>query len=76
MRYRFCKDNPPKNEPEFQLGVLATFLSEKKKRSFSFGYRNNIINNTVSELPLIEITLPTNIRGTSVDLPQFNFSKE
>lgn len=49
---------------------------ERRKWSFSFGYRNHIINDAESELPLVEITLPANVRGTSVVLPQFNFSKE
>jgi len=76
MRYRFCKENPPKNDPESRLGVFATFPSGKKKVEFFWGYRNHIINDAVSKLPLVEITLPANVRGTSVVLPQFNFIKE
>jgi len=76
MRNRFCKESPPKNDPESRLGVLATFPSGKKKVEFFWGYRNHIINDAVSELPLVEITLPANVRGTSVVLPQSNFIKE
>jgi hypothetical protein len=49
---------------------------ERRKWSFSLGFRNHIINDAVSELPLVEITLPANVRGTSVVLSQFNFVKE
>jgi len=35
-----------------------------------------MINDAVLELPLVEITLPANIRGTSVVLSQFYFIKE
>ena len=35
-----------------------------------------MINNAVSELPLVEITLTANVRGTSVVLSQFRFIKE
>ena len=34
MRYRFCKENPPRNDPESRLGVFPTFLSGKKKVDF------------------------------------------
>ena len=50
--------------------------SPLERKSFSFGFRNHIINDAVSELPLVEIALPINIGGTSVVLPQFNFIKE
>ena len=75
MRYRFCKENPLKNDPKSRLGVFATFPSGKKKVEFFWGYRNHIINDAISEFPLIEITLPANARGTSVVLPQFNFKR-
>jgi len=76
MRYCFCKENLPRNDPEPRLGVFPTFLSGKKKVVYFWGFRNHIINATVSELTLVEITLPANVRGTSAVLPQFSFIKE
>lgn len=76
IRYRYIKDKPPKNDPDCQIGIFPTFVSGKKKIDFFCGYRNHIINDTVSELPLIETTLPANVRGTSVVLPQLQFVKE
>jgi len=68
IRYRFCKENPPRSDPESRLGIFATFPSVKKKVEFFWGYRNHIINDAVAELPLVEITLPANVRGVSVVL--------
>jgi hypothetical protein len=36
MRNRFWKENPPKNDPESRLSVLATFPLGKKKVEFFF----------------------------------------
>lgn len=76
IRYRYIKDKPPKNDPDCQIGIFPTFVSGKKKIDFFWGYRNHIINDAASELPLIETTLPANVRGTSVVLPQLQFVKE
>lgn len=76
MKNRFCKEIPPRHDPEARLGVMATFPSSKKKVQFFWGYRNHMINDAVSELPLVEITLPANVRGTSVVQSQFRFVKE
>ena len=43
---------------------------------FFWGYRNHIINDCESELPLAEITLPANVRGTSVIISQLDFVKD
>ena len=48
MRYRFCKENPPRNDPESRLGVFPTFLSGKKNEPVSVNFsgvlrRKNII---------------------------------
>jgi len=40
------------------------------------GYRNHIVNDAQSELPLVESTLPANVRGTSVVIPQLEFVKD
>ena len=70
IRYRYFKDRPPKNDTDCRIGVFPTFISDKAKPEFFWGYRNHIINDCGSELPLIEITLAANVRGTSVIIPQ------
>ncbi len=76
VRYRYFKDRPPKNDPDCRIGVFPTFVSDKAKPEFFWGYRNHIINDCQSELPLVEITLPANVRGTSVIIPQLESLKD
>ena len=76
VRHRFCKDRPPKNDKDCRIGVLPTFTSGSTKAEFFWGYRNHIINDAVSELPLIEVTLAANVRGTHVVIPQLEVLKD
>ena len=76
VRYRYFKKRPPKNDKDCRIGVFPTFTSGKAKVEFFWGYRNHIINDAESELPLVEITLPANVRGTSVVIPQLEFVKD
>jgi len=76
VRSRFVKERPPKNDPDCRIGVFPTFVSGKAKVEFYWGYRNHIVNDAISELPLCEVTLPANVRGTSVVIPQLEFVKE
>ncbi|MBA7693161.1 hypothetical protein ES703_101737 [subsurface metagenome] len=69
VRSRFVKGRPPKNDPDCRIGVFPTFVSGKAKVEFFWGYRNHIVNDAESELPLVEITLPANVKGTSVIIP-------
>lgn len=76
VKDRFCKDKIPKNDPDCRLGVFAAFPLGKKKVHYFWGYRNHIINDAESELPIVEITLPANTHGTSVALPQLRSVKD
>jgi hypothetical protein len=73
VRSRFVKSKLPKNDHDCRIGVFPTFVSGKTKVEFFWGYRNHIVNDAISELPLVEITLPANVRGTSVIIPQLEF---
>jgi len=55
---------------------MAIFPSSKKKVQFFWGYCNHMVNYAVSELPLVDITLPANIRETTVVQSQLRFVKE
>jgi len=76
VKERFSKEHLPKNDTDCRLGAFATFRSGTKKVEFFWGYRNHVTNDTESELPLIEKTLPANIRGSSIALSQLQFVKE
>ena len=75
VRSRFVKSRPPKNDPDCRIGVFPTFASGKTKVEFFWGYRNHIVNDAISELPLCEVTLPANVGGTNVIIPQLEFVK-
>jgi len=76
VRNRFANQRLPKNDPDCRIGVFPTFTSGKAKVEFFWGYRNHIVNDAQSELPLVESILPANVRGTSVIIPQLEFVKE
>ncbi|MCL5770968.1 MAG: DDE transposase [Actinobacteria bacterium] len=76
VKNRFTKSRSPKNDKDCRIGVLPTFVSGNARVEFFWGYRNHIINDCDSELPLAEITLPANIRGTSVIIGQLDFVKD
>jgi len=76
VKYRYLKDRPLKNDPDCRIGAFPTFTSGKAKVEFFWGYRNHIINDTESELPLAEVTLPANVRGTNVVIPQLEYVKD
>ena len=76
VRNRFTKSKPPKNDKDCRIGVFPTFTSGKAKVEFFWGYRNHIINDCISELPLVEVTLAANVRGTSVIIGQLDFVKD
>ena len=75
VRSRFVKSRPPKNDPDCRIGVFPTFASGKAKMEFYWGYHNHIVNDTQSEMPLCEVTLPANVGGTNVIIPQLEFVK-
>jgi len=76
VKSRFKKDKPPKNDKDCRIGVFPTFVHDTKRVDFFWGYRNHIINDCDSELPLAEVTLPANVRGTSVIVSQLDFVKD
>jgi len=76
VKYRYLKDRPPKNDKDCRIGVFPTFLSGKSKVEFYWGYRNHIINDCDTELPLTEVTHPANVRGTHVICGQLGSVKD
>jgi len=75
VKNRFKKGRPPKNDKDCRIGTYPTFVYDKKRVDFFWGYRNHIKNDCDSELPLVETTLAANVRGTSVITSQLDFVK-
>lgn len=72
---RFVKNLPPKADPESGLGVYITFAKEKKIQYF-WGYKNHILNDAISELPIMEITKQANTQDCKLFIPLFQSLKE
>ena len=67
---RFDKTTPPKGDPDARVGVRIHFPSRGKGRvEFYWGYRNHVLSDLESELPLWEITEPNSVGEPSVAIP-------
>ena len=67
---RFDKTTPPKGDPDARVGVRIHFPSRGKGRvEFYWGYRNHVLSDLESELPLWEITEPNSVGEPSVAMP-------
>lgn len=69
-RDRFDKSKIPKGDPDCRLGTIVTFPSpSQKKIQYFWGYRNHVINDALSELPIHEITKPANVGESPLLIP-------
>lgn len=67
MSDRFDKTKIPAGDPDARLGVLIHFPNPfKKEVRYFWGYRNHVINDTATELPIWEITKPANVSDINV----------
>ena len=72
---RFDKTRIPKTDPECRLGTYTVYPG-KKKVQFFWGYRNHILNDALSELPISEVTKPANVHDSQMLVPQLQYVKE
>lgn len=75
VKDRFDKNKIPKTDKDARLGAYVVYPSNKKVQFF-WGYRNHIVNDAVSELPLSEITKPANVHETTLLIPQLKYLKK
>jgi len=67
MKDRFDKTQIPAGDPDARLGVMIHYpYPFQKKVQYFWGYRNHIITDTVTELPLWEVTKPANVHETKM----------
>lgn len=57
---RFAKSNMPKGDKDAQLGVIVTYPNNSKKIEFYWGYKNHVLIDAISELPIAELISPAN----------------
>ena len=70
VKDRFDKTKFPRGDPDARLGVKIHFPQPfKPKIMFYWGYRNHIVIDTESELPLYEITYPNDRDEKKVAVP-------
>ena len=74
---RCDKTRFPKGDPDCRLGVMVHFPQPfKKEIRFFWGYKNSVIADAVSELPILEVTKPANIHDTKTALSLLKEIKE
>ena len=77
VRDRFNKLYPPKADPEASLGVMVNYLKPfHKKVTYFWGYKNHVLSDPISELPLFELTKPANVSEGTLLIPMIKKLKE
>ena len=67
LKNKFSKDNHPKNDPDCALGVhTASNQHNEKNFAYYWGYKNHVLVDCISGLPVWELTTPANISDSSV----------
>lgn len=73
---RFNKSTPPKADPDARIGVRIHFPSTGTSSiEYFWGYRNHVLSDLESELPLWEITEPNSVGEPSVAIPLLNAAR-
>lgn len=67
VKSRFSHDNPPKSDPDCNLGVhTASNQHVEKNYEFYWGYKNHILVDCISALPLYELTTTAEAADSTV----------
>ena len=66
-RDKFKPENHPKADPDCALGVHSASNQHNERRyEFYWGYKNHILVDCISGLPLYELTTPANVADSAV----------
>jgi len=67
LKNKFSKDNHPQNDPDCALGVhTASNQHNEKNFEYYWGYKNHVLVDCISGLPIWELTTPANVTDSSV----------
>ena len=70
---RYDKTTPPKGDPDARLGVRIHYPNPGKTQvEYFWGYRNHVLADLESELPIWEITESNSVGEPSVAIPLLN----
>jgi len=75
VKDRSNKVKIPKTDKDARLGAYVVYPADKKVQFF-WGYRNHVINDAISELPLAEVTKPANVHEATLLIPQLKYVKK
>jgi len=76
VKDRFVKTKIPKGDPECRLGIMVHFPEPfKREIKYFWGYRNFVLSDAVSELPVLEETKGANVVDSMVIIPHLKAAK-
>ena len=76
VKARFDKTKIPKGDPECRLGIMIHFPKPfQKEIKYFWGYRNFVLSDALSELPISEETKPANVVDSMVVIPRLKSAK-
>lgn len=77
VAHRFDKSRIPKGDIDSRLGLYLTYIHpDIRKPEFFWGYRNFVLTDALSELPIAEKTCPANIYEQRLIIPQLKYIVE
>ena len=72
VKNRFKKDKIPKGDPDARLGVIINSSEPlQDKIQFFWGYKNFVVSDAITELPILQLTKPANIHDSQIFIPIF-----
>ena len=77
IKNRFDKNKRPKGDPESRLSIMVHFPKPfQKEIKYFWGYRNFVLSDSLSELPILVETKPANVVDNKVIISQLKFAKD
>ena len=77
IKDRFDKSKKPKGDPESRLSIMVHFPKPfQKEFKYFWGYRNFVLSDALSELPILEETRVANIVDSKIIIPQLELAKD
>jgi hypothetical protein len=75
VKHRFDKATRPKGDPECRLGIMVHFPKPfHREIKYFWGYRNFVLSDGLSELPISEETKGANVVDGVVVIPRLKFA--
>ena len=67
VKNKFSKSNQPKNDMDCRLGVhTASNQQNEKNYEFYWGYKNHVLVDCITGLPIFELTTTADVHGSTV----------